>query len=463
MAFDPVRDAILNSPERASYVDPFDEAELPESGGGLTASSSSFKAPDQIPSLRDSSSPARLHTQGYSTVETPGGLTVPPTPGTTTSEDGRLNSAGAGGPQRTSSIFSLLSPEPPADESEDAQSSRHNGYFDDFQKATSPQSFDQHAVPTTSKQIYHEPDLAKQKHTRTSSDSKQTLRASLVVETSNGGGQSSSRPPPSSSSSTGARGQSIPAVAPPIVREPVKRGRPYAPYKRQAPPPPSLYVPITPEELAFYRNPANCKNPLREGVHVSGRSPPLVRESLRQDMKGKGRAPTAPPEDVDIAPQYAEPAPLPPALQPGPVVRRRPSLPRHNSGSGSPRKRKRDSFALAPVTGEGSQVAAHYNKRLNFSREERNYSPIIGLKSFNNWIKSVLIAKYARDYHRNAEEAQGQNGDGHRGGHRRQNRFRVLDMGCGKGGDLQKWQKAGITDYVAVGELRMEALYLISD
>ncbi|KAK9894490.1 guanine-N(7)-methyltransferase [Cystobasidium minutum MCA 4210] len=170
-------------------------------------------------------------------------------------------------------------------------------------------------------------------------------------------------------------------------------------------------------------------------------------------MKGKGRAapPVAPPEDVEITPQYVEPPPLPPALQPGPIVRRRPSITRNgSSGQSSPKKRKRESFALAPVTGEGSQVAEHYNKRLNFSREERNYSPIIGLKSFNNWIKSVLIAKYARDYHRSQEEQQ-QDRNGHRGGPRRpQSRFRVLDMGCGKGGDLQKWQKAGITDYVAV-------------
>lgn len=175
-------------------------------------------------------------------------------------------------------------------------------------------------------------------------------------------------------------------------------------------------------------------------------------------MKGKGRAPppSAPPEDVEITPQYVEPSPLPPALQPGPIVRRRPSLSRNGSGNSSPKKRKRESVAsVAPITGEGSQVAAHYNKRLNFSREERNYSPIIGLKSFNNWIKSVLIAKYARDYHRSQEEQQqDRNANGQRGGNRRppQSRFRVLDMGCGKGGDLQKWQKAGITDYVAVGK-----------
>lgn len=456
MAFDPVRDAILNSPERTSYLDPFDEAARLEEGalGATTVNSTngSFKVPDdRLPTSRNGSShsPDRLFSQSYSTVETPGGLTVPPTPGTATSEDGRPTTASG---QRTSSIFSLLSPEPPADESEESHSSRHNGYFDDFQKADSPQAYDR-PVPTVSKQIYHEPELARQKPTSSQLDSKQGLKASLTVESTNGGRSGSSRPT-SSSSSAGPRRQPTPSAPPPIIREPVKRGRPYAPYRRQGPPPPSLHIPITPEELAFYRNPANCKNPLREGVQVSGRSPPPIRESLRQDMKGKGRAPTAPPDDVDIAPQYVEPGPLPSSLQPGPIVRRRPSFRRNRSSSSSPKKRKRDSFAGSPVTGEGSQVAAFYNKRLNFSREERNFSPIIGLKSFNNWVKSVLIAKYARDYHQAAEESHAPSDQGRRGGRRRQTPFRVLDIGCGKGGDLQKWQKAGITDYVAIGKLQ---------
>lgn len=453
MAFDPVRDAILNSPERASYLDPFDEAALVEGGAAgpsTVSSSSSFKAPERISTSHNggSHSPDRLFSQSYGTVETPGGLTVPPTPGTATSEDGRPSTAGG---QRTSSIFSLLSPEPPADESEEAQSGRHNGYFDSFQKADSPQAYD-HPVPTASKQIYHEPELARQKPNSGQSDSRQGLKASLTVEPTNGVRSGSSKPT-SSSSSAEPKSQPTPRALPPIIRDPVKRGRPYAPYRRQGPPPPSLHVPITPEELAFYRNPANCKNPLREGVQVSGRSPPPIRESLRQDMKGKGRAPTAPPEDVDIAPQYIEPGPLPPSLQPGPIARRRPSLARNRSGSSSPRKRKRDSFAASPTTGEGSQVAAFYNKRLNFSREERKSSPIIGLKSFNNWVKSVLIAKYARDYHKAAEDSFASNDQGRRGGPRRQTPFRVLDIGCGKGGDLQKWLKAGITDYVAIGNL----------
>ena len=34
----------------------------------------------------------------------------------------------------------------------------------------------------------------------------------------------------------------------------------------------------------------------------------------------------------------------------------------------------------------------------------------------------------------------------------RGNAGKVLDMGCGKGGDLSKWNKAKIKEYMGVGE-----------
>lgn len=30
--------------------------------------------------------------------------------------------------------------------------------------------------------------------------------------------------------------------------------------------------------------------------------------------------------------------------------------------------------------------------------------------------------------------------------------LKVLDLGCGKGGDLQKWLKAGTAEYIGIGE-----------
>lgn len=71
-------------------------------------------------------------------------------------------------------------------------------------------------------------------------------------------------------------------------------------------------------------------------------------------------------------------------------------------------------------------VADHYSARTNQTLEEREASPIIHLKKLNNWIKSVLIQLYAK------------RGDA------------VLDLACGKGGDLIKWDKARIGYYVGI-------------
>ncbi|OLL23872.1 mRNA cap guanine-N7 methyltransferase [Neolecta irregularis DAH-3] len=75
-------------------------------------------------------------------------------------------------------------------------------------------------------------------------------------------------------------------------------------------------------------------------------------------------------------------------------------------------------------------VKKHYNDRREIGRSARKYSPIIKLRAFNNWIKSCLIQKftpYTSDHP-----------------------LVVLDMGCGKGGDLLKWDKARINIYVGV-------------
>jgi mRNA (guanine-N7-)-methyltransferase len=84
-----------------------------------------------------------------------------------------------------------------------------------------------------------------------------------------------------------------------------------------------------------------------------------------------------------------------------------------------------------------NQVPEYVKER---GREWRkNESQIKGLRSFNNWIKSALIHKFSPE--EKAEEEELGWGEEAKAPVE-QSPLRVLDIGCGKGGDLQKWQNA---------------------
>ncbi len=91
------------------------------------------------------------------------------------------------------------------------------------------------------------------------------------------------------------------------------------------------------------------------------------------------------------------------------------------------------------------------NARPDVGVAQRQDSPIIGLKSFNNWVKSVLITRFA---HPALSASPGPRGGGRMRG-------RVLDMGCGKGGDLTKWAKANVAEYVGLGMFWASMLLLL--
>lgn len=77
------------------------------------------------------------------------------------------------------------------------------------------------------------------------------------------------------------------------------------------------------------------------------------------------------------------------------------------------------------LTGSNEVVADHYNAVPERGREWRKTdSQIKGLRSMNNWIKSTLIQKFSRSSEQPTQH------------------LHVLDMACGKGGDLGKWEKA---------------------
>jgi mRNA (guanine-N7-)-methyltransferase len=87
-------------------------------------------------------------------------------------------------------------------------------------------------------------------------------------------------------------------------------------------------------------------------------------------------------------------------------------------------------------------VKQHYNAVPQRGREWRKTdSRIKGLRSFNNWIKSVIIQKFSpnEDY---TPRAQERGGMVFAEGPSTSQGLLVLDIGCGKGGDLGKWQQA---------------------
>ncbi|KAF7363264.1 mRNA cap guanine-N7 methyltransferase [Mycena sanguinolenta] len=93
--------------------------------------------------------------------------------------------------------------------------------------------------------------------------------------------------------------------------------------------------------------------------------------------------------------------------------------------------------------GDVGVVVDHYNTRPEVGVAQRETSPIIGLKSFNNWVKSVLISRFAHPA-LVASKVSRSTGRG------AVSRGKVLDMGCGKGGDLTKWAKARAAEVLAI-------------
>jgi len=100
----------------------------------------------------------------------------------------------------------------------------------------------------------------------------------------------------------------------------------------------------------------------------------------------------------------------------------------------------------AQARGIHDVVKQHYNAVPQRGKEWRKTeSNIRGLRSFNNWIKSAVIQKFspAPSY---------APGDREKGQRERDRGLLVLDLGCGKGGDLQKWHACpqGVELYVGL-------------
>ncbi|EXJ91288.1 mRNA (guanine-N7-)-methyltransferase [Capronia coronata CBS 617.96] len=117
--------------------------------------------------------------------------------------------------------------------------------------------------------------------------------------------------------------------------------------------------------------------------------------------------------------------------------------------------REQQNGDLATQTNRGVQEVSNqfYNARPEWVKERgrewrKNESQIKGLRSFNNWVKSVLIQKFSPEEKGEVEEL----GWGEEAKEpERQKPLLVLDIGCGKGGDLGKWQLAPQTVGLYVG------------
>jgi len=77
--------------------------------------------------------------------------------------------------------------------------------------------------------------------------------------------------------------------------------------------------------------------------------------------------------------------------------------------------------------GDAKRIAAHYNQIQPIGRADRQSSAISGLRNFNNWVKSVLINEFSLP-----------------------DVSTVLDLACGKGGDLPKWKRTRVKELVGV-------------
>ncbi|XP_062540134.1 mRNA cap guanine-N7 methyltransferase isoform X1 [Armigeres subalbatus] len=99
--------------------------------------------------------------------------------------------------------------------------------------------------------------------------------------------------------------------------------------------------------------------------------------------------------------------------------------------------------AKVPRDNNATVVASHYNKLEERGLYERTKSRIFYMRNFNNWVKSILINQYLNRIKEKAAIGTP---------------LRVMDMCCGKGGDLLKWSKGNITHLICtdIAEVSVE-------
>ncbi|KAB8234888.1 mRNA (guanine-N7)-methyltransferase [Aspergillus alliaceus] len=117
------------------------------------------------------------------------------------------------------------------------------------------------------------------------------------------------------------------------------------------------------------------------------------------------------------------------------------------------RAQEEEAMRFSQNRGVTDIVRHHYNAVPQRGREWRKTeSKIKGLRSFNNWIKSTLIQKFSPDEEFLSRSVGTKEwADDTAPPPTQDRRLLVVDLGCGKGGDLGKWQLAPQTVDLYVG------------
>ena len=156
--------------------------------------------------------------------------------------------------------------------------------------------------------------------------------------------------------------------------------------------------------------------------HPSQSSKPTSKASIEKITPiSHSQLPTQPPSKRPADDDSAEPPR--PRKRPGAAAR----ISTADKEAFLARQKQREEEALKAVSTRGidDAVRQHYNAVPQRGRDWRSTeSRIKGLRKFNNWVKSTIIHRFSPP----------ESGDGPP--------IRVLDIGCGKGGDLGKWQSA---------------------
>ncbi|KAL4887015.1 mRNA capping enzyme-domain-containing protein [Aspergillus karnatakaensis] len=108
------------------------------------------------------------------------------------------------------------------------------------------------------------------------------------------------------------------------------------------------------------------------------------------------------------------------------------------------RAQEEDAMRYSQSRGVTDIVRQHYNAVPQRGREWRKTeSKIKGLRTFNNWVKSTLIQKFSPDEEFSSRSQDTKDwANGAPPPPSDDKRLLVIDLGCGKGGDLGKWQLA---------------------